>query len=388
MTIQGNAIGTNADGTAAIPNGGHGVRITSSGNAPYDLVKIGGSDAAEGNVISHNLGAGVATSVPGLPVSIRSNSIHSNAGLGIDLGDDGVTANVDGSPHNYPILSAAVSSGGSTTVLGTLSSLPNVVGIPIDFFSSNACDDSGYGEGVTSIGSTTVTTDAGGHASFSAMLPLSLGQGSVVVSRGRSSEFSACLAVTTSGLPPLQILGVAPRSGAAEGGTSIIVAGTGFLPGASLAIGGMLAGSVEVIDSSTIRATTPPLAPGIFHDVTVTNGPSAAPGEDVTLPAGWMTDFRDVPQDDIFHAYVASLLRKGITAGCGAGDFCRDSAVRRDQMAVFLLKGKHDPPYAPPQCTPPGSFNDVPCPGLFSDWVYQVLSEGIAGACSISPPSP
>ncbi len=99
-----------------------------------------------------------------------------------------------------------------------------------------------------------------------------------------------------------------------------------------------------------------------------------------------MADFLDVPQDDMFHADVENMLRSGITAGCGGGSFCRESAVRRDQMAVFLLKAKNDPPYAPPPCTPPGYFNDLPCPGLFSDWVYRLVSEGIAGACFVSRP--
>ncbi len=389
VTIKGNAIGTSADGTAAMPNGRHGVLITSSGViGPSDFVRVGGADAAEGNVIAYNLGHGVATSATGLPVSIRSNSIHSNTGLGVDLGDDGVTPNVDGSPHNHPMLTAAVSSGGSTTILGTLNSLPNVVGIPIEFVSTYACDDSGYGEGATPIGSTRVSTDAGGHGSFSALLPMSLLPGSVVTTRGTSSEFSPCLAVTTGGLPTLLILGIAPTAGDAEGGTSVTVTGTGFLPGASLSIGGIPAGSVEVIDSSTIRATTPALPPGTLNDVSVANGPSGVPGLTATLPAGWISDFLDVPQDDIFHAHVERLLRIGITAGCGGGNYCRDGLVRRDQMAVFLLKAKHDPPYAPPQCTPPGYFNDLPCPGLFSDWVYKLVSEGIAGPCFVSRPPP
>jgi hypothetical protein len=384
VTILGNSIGTNASGTAAVPNGGAGVRITRDGavNAS-DSVRIGGADA-DRNLIAYNAGAGIVIAEPGLPVSMRANSIHSNAGLGIDLGEDGVTPNVDGNPGNYPTLSAAEPIGGSTTILGTLDSVPNVIGIPIDFVSSPACDDSGHGEGATPIGSTTVNTDAGGHASFVAVLPVSIPSGTVVAARGRSSEFSACIAVATGGLPALLVSSVEPASGSSEGGTSITVGGTGFLPGASLTIGGIPAPDVEVVDSSKIRARTPALPPGRFHDVVVTNGSENS----ATLPSGWMSDFRDVPGDDIFHAHVASLLRSGITAGCGDGNFCRDSSVRRDQMAVFVLKGKHDVPYLPGACTPPGAYSDVPCPGTFADWIYRSVLEGIAGLCFVSRPPP
>src|SRR5262249_19182266 len=52
--VQGNLIGTNATGTAAIANGGNGVTITdSAGNL------IGDSTAATRNIISGNTGSGV-----------------------------------------------------------------------------------------------------------------------------------------------------------------------------------------------------------------------------------------------------------------------------------------------------------------------------------------
>ena len=39
---------------------------------------------------------------------------------------------------------------------------------------------------------------------------------------------------------------------------------------------------------------------------------------------------------------------EGITGGCGGGDFCPQNPVRRDQMAVFLLKAEHGSSYVPP----------------------------------------
>lgn len=52
--FQGNLIGTNADGTAAVPNGVYGIQIGSSSNHT-----IGGTTPGAGNVISGNLGEGI-----------------------------------------------------------------------------------------------------------------------------------------------------------------------------------------------------------------------------------------------------------------------------------------------------------------------------------------
>ena len=96
-------------------------------------------------------------------------------------------------------------------------------------------------------------------------------------------------------------------------------------------------------------------------------------------------DFNDVPAADPFQPYVCIIGRDGITAGCGGGDYCRDYAVTRAQMAVFLLKAEHGPEYAPPACT--GIFSDVPCtPGAgFSDWIEQLANENVTGGCFIDP---
>ena len=90
-------------------------------------------------------------------------------------------------------------------------------------------------------------------------------------------------------------------------------------------------------------------------------------------------DFDDVPSGDPFYPYVCTIGGDGITAGCGGGLYCPGDAVRRDQMAVFLLKAKHGASYAPPPCT--SVFSDVPCPGAFADWVEQLAAEEITAGC-------
>jgi uncharacterized repeat protein (TIGR03803 family) len=98
-----------------------------------------------------------------------------------------------------------------------------------------------------------------------------------------------------------------------------------------------------------------------------------------TGAAALQVDFNDVPSVDPFYTYVCAIGRDGITAGCGSGDYCRDAAVRRGQMAVFLVKAEHGSSYVPPACI--GVFPDVPCPSPFADWIEQLFNEGMTAGC-------
>jgi hypothetical protein len=51
------------------------------------------------------------------------------------------------------------------------------------------------------------------------------------------------------------------------------------------------------------------------------------------------TVFTDVPAGYWAGGYVEQLWREGVTGGCGGGLYCPESAVRRDQMAAFLVRG-------------------------------------------------
>jgi len=48
--------------------------------------------------------------------------------------------------------------------------------------------------------------------------------------------------------------------------------------------------------------------------------------------------FTDVPGNHWAFAYIGGVAQAGITAGCGGGNYCPDTAVTRGQMAVFLCK--------------------------------------------------
>jgi len=90
--------------------------------------------------------------------------------------------------------------------------------------------------------------------------------------------------------------------------------------------------------------------------------------------------FADVPADNPFAPWIEELFHRGVVAGCGAGPtYCPDNPVLRQQMSVFLLKTEFGSSYVPPGCT--GVFGDVPCPGLFSDWIEDLAARGIAAGC-------
>lgn len=156
-----------------------------------------------------------------------------------------------------------------------------------------------------------------------------------------------------------------PDSGPAAGGTPITIPvfpDEAHCTPCHVSIGGVDATNVYG-RSYVIHATTPALAPGTLNDLDVTYF-----GPPIHRPDFWLADFLDVPEDDGFHAAVETMRRAGITAGCGGGDFCRNVPVLRKQLAVFLLKAKNGPSFVPPSCSP-DDFADVPCPGPFSDWI-------------------
>ena len=89
--------------------------------------------------------------------------------------------------------------------------------------------------------------------------------------------------------------------------------------------------------------------------------------------------FGDVACPSPFADWIEALAAEGITSGCGGGNYCPNVPVRRDQMAVFLLKAEHGSSYVPPGCT--GIFGDVPCPSVFADWIERLAAESVTGGC-------
>ncbi len=345
----------------------------SSGNT------VGGTAAGTKNVIAFNGGRGVSVD-SGESNAILGNTISFNALLGIDLGTPGVTPNDLGDPdlganllQNFPVLFAIQLDTATTQVQGSLNSIASS-SYRLEFFSSVLCDTSGNGPGQRFLGFADRKTDPGGNVAFvAALASTALGPwitATATDSAGNTSEFSACLAV-----PGPTVVSIAPTSGPAGAATPVSIAGSNFQNGAAVQIGGAAAGGVAVMSGMEVDASTPVLPPGTLNDVTVTNPSSLGS----SLAAGFLADFSDVPQANIFHDDVETVFRAAITAGCGAGNYCVSSAVTRAQMSVFLLKAEHGSAYLPPACT--GVFLDVPCPSAFADWIEQLFAEGITAGC-------
>jgi hypothetical protein len=174
----------------AIGNGGNGffsdssaldavITSTSGGTASGGATQnntVGGLAPAQQNLIAYNrTGVSIVGNSTGNP--ILANSIFANDGLGIDLGNDGVTPNDpgdadSGSNHlqNTPIIATLTSTPLALSVTGSLDATPSS-DYRIEFFASDTADPSGSGEGRRLLGALQVTTDVSGHAAIQGDLP-------------------------------------------------------------------------------------------------------------------------------------------------------------------------------------------------------------------------
>ena len=212
--IQGNFIGLNAAGTGPLPNTQQGISVSAATNNI-----IGGTQAGAGNRIAFNGGPGITVST-GNGNAIRGNSIFSNNGLGIDLGNTGVTPNDsnDGDTganqlQNFPVITTTMTASSSTTIQGSLKSIPNTT-FNIDFYSNAAVDPSGNGEGAQFFGTASVNTDGNGNATINATIPTALASGRVITAtatdpNGNTSEFSASNAAGATGSVHFNVSSVA-----------------------------------------------------------------------------------------------------------------------------------------------------------------------------------
>ena len=102
--------------------------------------------------------------------AIEGNAIFANTGLGIDLGNDGVTANAGSlnplranSGMNFPVITQITLVGTTLNVSGYVGTAPGqaaFAGVRVELFKSDN-DPSGYGQGATYLGF--LTADASGN---------------------------------------------------------------------------------------------------------------------------------------------------------------------------------------------------------------------------------
>lgn len=95
-------------------------------------------------------------------------------------------------------------------------------------------------------------------------------------------------------------------------------------------------------------------------------------------PACTTPRFGDVPCSSPAAPYIDEFANRGITAGCGGGNYCPADTVTRSTMAYYLLATLGIP--APTSCT--GRFTDVPCTVWYAPWVEELTRRGITSGCS------
>jgi hypothetical protein len=203
--VQGNLIGMNVVGAPAA-NRIHGVVAgDSSGNT------IGGSNTNLGNRIAFNLHDGVQIAA-GTNNLIRGNSIYSNALLGIDLGNDGVTPNDVLDPdtganilQNYPrILSATTNSAADLVFSYDFTSVTGQT-YELEFFINDEANPSGYGEGQYFLYHTNHFTASGFYTFYNKTIGATVRAGQFVTATmtdpfGNSSEFSEAVEIVPNHL--------------------------------------------------------------------------------------------------------------------------------------------------------------------------------------------
>jgi len=89
--------------------------------------------------------------------------------------------------------------------------------------------------------------------------------------------------------------------------------------------------------------------------------------------------FGDVHPGDLFYDEIGKLSARGVTLGCGNGNFCPNDPVTREQMAAFILraKGEFDPPTPASQ-----RFNDVPPQNVFYSFIDRLAVLQITLGCT------
>lgn len=113
-------------------------------------------------------------------------------------------------------------------------------------------------------------------------------------------------------------------------------------------------------------------------------------GGSYTPPPCTADPFSDVPAGNDFCPWIQELAARGVTLGCGGGKYCPGNPVSREQMAIFLMRALEGSGYTPAPClespfvdVAPGSLS---C-GYIRDLAARGISSGCGGGnfCPSSP---
>ena len=342
--IYGNFIGTDTTATKNFGNRIMGIFLSTHSQV------VGGVGPGEGNVIAFNGWVGILVTDFAQMNPIRGNRIFNNGiggvdsngvGLAIDLGNsstpagqnpndlgdaDSGTTQFGNDFQNYPLITSAVPEGGGTRVIGTLNSLASTV-FDLDFYSNPSCRARPRAllQAETYIGSTQVTTDGSGNASFNVLLATPIAAGAPVTASATNPD------AHTSELWQEIIFRSVPGVGGPGDTGQQSVLGHLFDPAATMTIGGSPV-PVTFNNDRKLDFVGPSLSPGGVYDIVVTN-PGGLSG---TLRNGYVSRFSDIAHTFLFDKQIARLVADGVTAGVRRRELRPDS--ERDAAADGRLR--------------------------------------------------
>ena len=274
-TIIGNLIGTDGGGTANDGNGLSGILVSNSNGSV-----IGGTQNGSRNIIGFNgviTPSGGVDVLSGQSVPIEGNSIFGNSRLGINLVDpndppNGVTpihpgGGVPGGPNNelnYPTLTSAVTGAGRTLIQGSYIGAANST-YNLQFFTNPVADASGFGQGKTLIGQTSITTDNNGNATVNLILPTPSTVSQFISAtstdaQGDTSEFSNDVTIGQANIADTGLSVVASPSPATLGGDityTLTVTNNGPAPATGVTVTDVFPTSTNYVSSTSSQGTAP-----------------------------------------------------------------------------------------------------------------------------------
>jgi hypothetical protein len=229
-------------------NGGTSVTITGTGFLSGATVSLGGTAATSVNVVGAT--SITATTPAHAAGAVTVTVINSDAQSGSLT--NGYTYNASNPAPTVGSItpnSGPVAGGTAVTITGS----GFLTGATVSLGGTAATN-------VNVVGSTSITATTAAHAA-----------GAVTVSVTNSDAQSGSLPNGyTYRNPAPTVTSITPNTGTSAGGTSVTIAGTGFVAGATVSLGGTAATAVNVVSSTSITATTTAHAAGAVN-VVVTN---------------------------------------------------------------------------------------------------------------------
>jgi len=340
-TIQGNYIGTTADGMTGLSPTVPGIDLLAGSNTV-----IGGTAIGAGNVISgNNNGIHLDTGITG--TIIRGNKIGTNPSGTVAV------------PNSHGISSLSAVDIGNSVTPGN-----NII----------AGNSSGVGITLASTSGSTVYGNRIGVNAASTSLP---NQDGVWL-----SDASATFGANWIGFNTLNGIYLAGTSTVSSDSTLNCFNGNGVY-----AVRNDNTGYEAPFTQNWWGNDTGPSGSGPGTGDPVTNHVTFSPY--LTLPAAACHIFADVPVagKEWMEPWVDAFYLHGITTGCGANPliYCPENSVTRAAMAVFILRTIEGPTYTPPAAH--GYFDDLPVTGKewMEPWVDEFYDRGITTGCGTSP---